>query len=190
MEIYYNNRYRKVSDNGMSKAQLLEATVFYLQTRYNEMNAEALELSEISEKRELTKTEEKKLETLIDECEKYRHIISLTELELALHKIPDGIAASYSLKKDDVPESTDVELGGFEPERYDLNDLYERADGTACGDSKLRAKDNARAVLEEIIKEKTGIDINTCEIPEEEIERFLEESDEKYWFNEDGNLIE
>lgn len=73
---------------------------------------------------------------------------------------------------------------------YTWDDLYKRADGAACGDPELKAKDNARFVLTEIIKELEGYDIDECEIPEEEIEYFLEKSDREYLFDEDGNLVE
>lgn len=118
-------------------------------------------------------------------------------------------STSYSLEEGVVPEITDdvifasaiidgkltilkqpeFDPEDFGPEIYSWDDLYERAEGAACGDPELRAKDNARAILEEIIKEKTGNDINTYEIPEEEIEDFLKKSEEEYWFDEDGNLI-
>ena len=73
---------------------------------------------------------------------------------------------------------------------YTWDDLYERADGAACGDLELRAKDNARFVLTEIIKELKGFDIDEWECPEEEIEWFLENADKEYLFDKDGNLIE
>lgn len=74
-------------------------------------------------------------------------------------------------------------------EKYTWDEIYERAEGCACGEPNLRAKDNARAILTEIIFEVTGANIDDCEIPEEEIEIFLESSNKKYLFDEDGNLI-
>lgn len=74
-------------------------------------------------------------------------------------------------------------------ELYTWDDLYERAEGAACGDPNLRAKDNARFILREIIKETKGYDIEECEIPEEEIESFLKEESQQYLFDENGNLI-
>ena len=73
---------------------------------------------------------------------------------------------------------------------YTWDDLYERAMGTGYGDPECSAKDNARWILTEIIKELKGYDIDECEIPEEEVDRFLEESDRAYLFDEDGNLAE
>ena len=72
---------------------------------------------------------------------------------------------------------------------YTWDDLYERAEDAACGEPNLRAKDNARFVLREIIEEIKGYDIEECEIPEEEIEIFLEKADRKYLFDEYGNLV-
>lgn len=74
-------------------------------------------------------------------------------------------------------------------ELYTWDDLYERADGAACGEPELNAKDNARWELAEIIKEATDIDIEKCEIPEEEIDWFLENNDMEYLFDEDGHLV-
>lgn len=73
---------------------------------------------------------------------------------------------------------------------YTWDDLYKRADGAACGNPELKAKDNARFILTEIIKELEGYDIDECEIPEEEIDLFLENADREYLFDEDGNLVE
>lgn len=73
--------------------------------------------------------------------------------------------------------------------KYTWDDLYERAEGTGCGDPELRAKDNARGILTDIIKEQTGIDVDECEIPEEEIESFLEKAGREYLFDENGSLI-
>lgn len=84
MEIFYNNHYREVSDNKMSKEQLAEVTIYYLQTRHDKMSAEAEKLAKIEEERELTKVEEQKLARLVEECVKYEHIISFTEMELSL----------------------------------------------------------------------------------------------------------
>ena len=75
-------------------------------------------------------------------------------------------------------------------QKYSWDDLYERAIGCACLSRELKAKDEARWELTCIIKEETGIDIDECEIPEEEIEHFLENADREYWFDEFGSLIE
>ncbi len=74
--------------------------------------------------------------------------------------------------------------------KYTWDDLYERAIDTGYGDTRLKAKDEARWTLTQIILDKKGYDIDECECPEDEIERFLWESDVEYWFDERGNLIE
>ena len=53
---------------------------------------------------------------------------------------------------------------------YTWDDLYVRAEGTSWYDPELRAKDNARWILTEIIKEVEGYDIEECECPEAEID--------------------
>lgn len=73
---------------------------------------------------------------------------------------------------------------------YTWDELYERATGKGFGESELSAKDNARWELTEIIKEVEGYNIDDCEIPEEEIESFLEKSDKEYLFDENGHLKE
>ena len=72
---------------------------------------------------------------------------------------------------------------------YTWNELYERALNSGCGSKELIAKDNARAELENLIKVQTGKDINMCEIPEEEIDNYLENSSEELFFSESGNLV-
>ena len=72
---------------------------------------------------------------------------------------------------------------------YTWDELYERAEGKGFGEPELSAKDNARWELTEIIKE-VEYNIDDCEIPEEEIESFLEKSDKEYLFDENGQLKE
>jgi len=79
-------------------------------------------------------------------------------------------------------------IGGYE-KLYTWDELYVRAEGSACGSPELDAKDNARWYLTQLIKEKTGVDIDECEIPEEEIESFLKSQDSVYWFNNNGTLL-
>lgn len=75
-------------------------------------------------------------------------------------------------------------------ELYTWSDLCIRAEETGYGDPKLRAKDNARGVLTDIIEELKGYLIDDCDCPEEEIDYFLENADRDYLFDEDGNLVE
>lgn len=93
-------------------------------------------------------------------------------------------------------ENPDVEFESrFEPRKdgtcklYTWDELYERADGAACGSHELRAKDKARHLLWLIINNKTGINIEKCEIPEEAIEQFLSGQTGKYMFDENGNFV-
>jgi len=72
---------------------------------------------------------------------------------------------------------------------YTWDDLYVRAENKGVGDAELTAKDTARGILCEIIKDSKGYNIDDCEIPEEEIETFLDESPILYLFNESGNLL-
>ena len=73
---------------------------------------------------------------------------------------------------------------------FTWDDLYDRADGKGFGTPELKAKDNARWELENIILQKTGLDVNTCEVPEDAIENFLSKQNEKYLFDENGNLMD
>ena len=69
------------------------------------------------------------------------------------------------------------------------NDLYERADDKACGSPELRAKDEARWQLQEIIFLKEKVDIEEYESPEEAIDIFLWKSEDEYWFDVNGNFV-
>lgn len=71
---------------------------------------------------------------------------------------------------------------------YTWNELYNRAIDTACNSRELRAKDNARGWLTLIIFVKCGINIDKCEIPEDEIDYFLQEENKKYLFDENGGF--
>jgi len=55
--------------------------------------------------------------------------------------------------------------------------------------SELRAKDNARLLLRDIILEEDGYDIENCECAEEEIDAFLWKRENPVLFDENGNLI-
>lgn len=81
-------------------------------------------------------------------------------------------------------------LFGIEKYKYTWNALYDRAMGSACGDDELNAKDHARWILEGIIKDKTGLDINKCECPEDEIDSFIDSLHPfEPMFDKDGNLL-
>lgn len=80
----------------------------------------------------------------------------------------------------------------MENKLYTWDDLYERADEKGFGDPELTAKDNARAELTIIIEAVCGYNIDECEIPEEEIDNFLEEMNKEFslefLFDEFGHL--
>lgn len=70
--------------------------------------------------------------------------------------------------------------------RFTWDDLYKMAEDKACGSPELKAKDNARFALQEIIMVDTGEMIEEMENPEEGIDEYLE--DFKVFFDEDGNV--
>ena len=73
------------------------------------------------------------------------------------------------------------------PEKlYTWDMLYARASGKAYGSPELCAKDEAFEFFDNQIWETLGYDIEKCDIPEEEIDIFLDKSDKKYYFDESG----
>ena len=72
---------------------------------------------------------------------------------------------------------------------YTWDDLYERAMDCAFMSHELRAKDNARLLLRDIILEEDGYDIEKCECAEEEIDAFLWKRENPVLFDENGNRI-
>ena len=66
------------------------------------------------------------------------------------------------------------------------NEIYERADGTCCGDFKLRAKDTARWEVRELVLEKEDYDIETAECPEDEVDYYCDLHDIRFY--EDGSI--
>lgn len=111
--------------------------------------------------------------------------IDLTEEQRAVLNNTKGINVYFGFDKITRPDMY-VQEG---KETYTWDKLYERAEGAACGEPELKAKDNARWELTQIIKEQTGMDVDKCEIPEEAIENFLKRSEKKYLFDVDGNLM-
>lgn len=74
--------------------------------------------------------------------------------------------------------------------KYTWDDIYARAEGAAYGDYELTAKDNARWQLGWLIQKEEGYDIEECESPEEEIDKFLWKREKPVLFDEDGNIVE
>lgn len=72
---------------------------------------------------------------------------------------------------------------------YTWDELYERAIDCACMSPELRAKDQARYVLRDVILEEDGYDIEQCECAEEEIDTFLWKRETPVLFDENGNIV-
>lgn len=72
---------------------------------------------------------------------------------------------------------------------YTWNDIYERAMDCDFMSHELRAKDNARLLLRDLILEEDGYDIENCECAEEKIDAFLWKRENPVLFDENGNLI-
>ncbi len=72
---------------------------------------------------------------------------------------------------------------------YTWDELYKRADGCVWWDPELKAKDNAREFFDYHIQETLGYDIEKCDIPEEEIDGFLNENEKEYYFDESGHFV-
>lgn len=71
--------------------------------------------------------------------------------------------------------------------KYTWNDLYNRADGAACGERTLKAKDNARCEVRNFAIEYGEDDLEKAECPEDMVDYYCD----KYGilFDEDGNIL-
>ncbi len=70
--------------------------------------------------------------------------------------------------------------------RMTWDEIYERAEETGYGDPRLKAKDEARYQVGQLVLEKEGIDIEEAEVPEEEVDYYA-----GLWnirFDENGNI--
>lgn len=72
---------------------------------------------------------------------------------------------------------------------YTWDDLYQRAMDCSYGSNELSAKDEARHQIGQLIFLETGLDIESCECAEDEIDRFLQERAQPITFDENGNII-
>lgn len=63
------------------------------------------------------------------------------------------------------------------------NEIYERAIDTACGDYRLIAKDNARQEVRELVLKVHKYDIETVEIPENEVDYYSELHNIRFYEN-------
>lgn len=66
------------------------------------------------------------------------------------------------------------------------DEIYERAEDKPCGSDELNAKDEARFEVGSLVMEKENYDIETAEIPEEEVEYYCDLYDIR--FDEDGKI--
>lgn len=68
------------------------------------------------------------------------------------------------------------------------DEIYEAADGKACGEWELKRKDTARYEVIDFVEENFGINIEECEIVEDEINYYAN----KYGivFDEEGKIVE
>lgn len=67
-------------------------------------------------------------------------------------------------------------------------DIYNRAIDKGCGSPELRAKDEARWQITQIMLEQ-GINPDEADCPEECIEDFMNDDVRDYLFDENGNLV-
>ena len=70
---------------------------------------------------------------------------------------------------------------------YTWDDLYQRADGAACGEDVLKAKDEARWQVRNFAMEHGEIDPETAECPEDLVSAYCEKHVIR--FDEHGNII-
>ena len=71
---------------------------------------------------------------------------------------------------------------------YDWDEIYERKTNKGFGDPELTAYDNARFYLESCMTED-GVDIDSLENIEEEIDHWLTKQPFIILFDEDGNFV-
>ena len=72
---------------------------------------------------------------------------------------------------------------------YSWDELYERASGKACMSPELRAKDEARYQLRDLILKESGFDIEVCDSAEEAIDSFLKQRKDPVFFDYRGNIV-
>ena len=73
-------------------------------------------------------------------------------------------------------------------ELYTWDELYKRAEDCSCLSSELKAKDEARNQLSELILYEVGHNIENCECPEDEIDIFLRNREIPVLFDNRGNI--
>lgn len=72
---------------------------------------------------------------------------------------------------------------------FTWDELFDKAISTGFLSDELKAKDNARSAMRDVILDETGVDIDNSESAEDEIDKFLNESNTTYYFDESGNIV-
>lgn len=75
----------------------------------------------------------------------------------------------------------------MENKKYTWDELFEKAMETGFGEPALKAKDEARGQVVDIVRQHLGIDIETSECVEDEIDFYCEEYE--IFFDERGNIL-
>lgn len=73
--------------------------------------------------------------------------------------------------------------------KYTWDELFVRAEGCAFLSPELKAKDEARFQIGELIKKEKTYNIEDCDCPEDEIEYYLEHRSRPLFFDERGNIL-
>ena len=68
------------------------------------------------------------------------------------------------------------------------DEIYQRAEDKPYGSDELDAKDEARYEVQQFVLEQENYDLETAEIPEEEVDYYCEKYD--IFFDEQGHIIE
>lgn len=77
---------------------------------------------------------------------------------------------------------------GMDHNYFTWDELFDKAVSTGFLSDELKAKDNARSAMRDVILDETGVDIDKSESAEDEIDKFLNESNTTYYFDESGNI--
>lgn len=72
---------------------------------------------------------------------------------------------------------------------FTWDELFDKAISAGFLSDELKAKDNARSAMRDVILDKTGVDIDKSESAEDKIEKFLKASTTTYYFDESGNIV-
>lgn len=72
---------------------------------------------------------------------------------------------------------------------FTWDELFDKAISAGFLSDELKAKDNARSAMRDVILDETGVDIDNSESAEDEIDKFLNESNTTYYFDESGNIV-